>query len=217
MSSIEALRNKLKEAITQAINSSKKRKFKQSVELIVVFRDADVRAPEYRFRDAIYMPKGLGKPPKVCVVADGDMLIQARNAEADLVLSREDIQKMDRKTAKKIAQMCDWVLVRADLMSIAGRTLGPALGPRGKFPTPIPMNANIADLIKRYRNTTRFRNKEQPFVGGKIGTEDMSPDDLVENAIAALTHIENKIKKPLIHNARIYVKTTMGPPIEVLM
>jgi len=217
VSSVEALKDKLKEAIEQAIASSRKRKFKQSVELVVVFKDANPKAPEFKFRDAIYMPKGLGKPSKVCVVADGDMLINARKAGADLVLSKEDVQKMDRKSAKKIAQMCDWVLVRADLMPIAGRILGPALGPRGKAPTPIPMNANIEDLIKRYRNTTRFRNKEQPFVSGKIGSEDMSVDDLVENAIAALTHIENKIKRPLIYSSRIYIKTTMGPSIEVLL
>ena len=44
----------LAKAIEEAIKSSKKRRFKQSVELIVVLRDVDIRSPEGRIRAVSY-------------------------------------------------------------------------------------------------------------------------------------------------------------------
>ncbi len=217
MSTIEGLRDKLEKAIRYAILTKKPWKYKQSVELIVAFRGINVKGqPEFRFRDPVTLPKGLGKEVKVCVVADGTMASRALEAGAYKVIGRDELSKMDKKSAKKVAQECDWVLVRADLMGLAGRILGPALGPRGKAPIPVPPNADIATYIKQFKNTTRLFSRDQPFVACKIGTEDMDPKDLAENAITVLTHIENKIKRPLLQFSKIYVKTTSGPAIEVI-
>ena len=206
----------LVQRIAEAIKIGSGRGFKQSVELVVVFRGIDPKSPKARFRDAVYLPKGLGKSPYICVVADGDTIIRARNAGVDLVISREELQKLSKKQAKALASKCDWILVRTDLMGLVGRILGPALGPRGKAPTPLDMNADIASLTKYYRSVTRLRNKEQPFVSGVIGTEDMSPEDLADNALAALNFIENKLEQPLSTAAKkILIKTTMGVPVEV--
>jgi len=216
MSSLDVLREPLKRAIRYAIATKKPWKYVQSVELIVAFRGIDIkRSPEMRFRDAVKLPKGLGKEINVCVVADGPMAERAKEAGAYMVLSRDEVSRLDKKSAKKIAQQCDWVLIRADIMGIAGRILGPALGPRGKAPIPVPPNADIAALIKQYKETTRLYSRDQPFVACKIGSEKMSIDDLVENAMTVLHHIENKIKRPLLQFSRIYVKTTSSPAIEV--
>lgn len=206
----------LAERISEAIKLGKGRGFKQTVEIAVVFKGPDPRSQKLRFRDPVYLPKGSGKSPVVCVVADGDAAIKARSAGADVVVTREELQKLGKKQAKALASKCDWILVRTDLMGLAGRILGPALGPRGKAPTPLDVNADVASLIKYYRSVTRLRNKEQPFVSGAIGTEDMSPEDLAENAAAVLNFIENKIEQPLQASVRrIIVKTTMGIPVEV--
>jgi large subunit ribosomal protein L1 len=206
----------LAERISEAIKLGKGRRFKHSVELVVVFKGIDPKSPKARFRDPVYLPKGLGKSPYTCIVADGDTLIRARNAGVDLVLSREELQKLSKKQAKAIASKCDWILVRTDLMGLAGRILGPAIGPRGKAPLPLDPNADVNSLLKYYKSVTRLRNKEQPFVSGIIGTEDMSPEDLAENALAVLGFIEGKIEQPLSTAVKkIIVKTTMGVPVEV--
>lgn len=206
----------LVERISEAIKLGRERGFKQSVELVVVFKGLDPKSQKLRFRDPVYLPRGSGKSPVICVVAEGDTAIKARSSGADVVLTREELQKLGKKQAKALASKCDWVLARTDLMGLAGRILGPALGPRGKAPTPLDLNADVASLIKYYRSVTRLRNKEQPFVAGAIGTEDMSPEDLAENAIAVLNFIESKIEQPLQASARrIIVKTTMGIPVEV--
>ena len=206
----------IKRAIEEALRLSKKRRFKQSIELIVTFSDViNPKSPEAKFRDVVVLPKGIGKRKVVCLVADGDMLLKARNLDFDMIISKEDLSKISRKDAKKIASKCDWVLIKADLMPIAGRILGPALGPRGKIPIAISPTANLESILNTYRSATFLRNKEQAFVAGCIGTEDMNIDDLVENAITVLSFIEGKIKRPIETACRVYVKTTMGPPVEV--
>ncbi|MEM0043527.1 MAG: 50S ribosomal protein L1 [Sulfolobales archaeon] len=204
-------------SITEALQIGAGRKFKQGVDLQIIFRGLDPKSPEARFRDAVFLPKGLGKKPKICVVAEGDMALKAREI-ADMLFMREDLQNLDKKKTKKIASECDWILVRTDLMSLVGRILGPALGPRGKAPIPVPANADIASMINYYRSATRLRNKEQLFVSCRVGSEDMSPEDIAENIIAVLNYVENKIKQPLDQVVEyMVIKTTMGPPVRVSM
>jgi len=206
----------IEEAVKEALRLSKKRKFKQSVELIVTFSDViNPKSPEAKFRDTIILPKGLGKKRAICLVADGDMLLKAKELDFNIIISKDDLTKISRKDAKKIASKCDWVLVKADLMPLAGRILGPALGPRGKIPIAISPTADLNTVLKMYRTATFLRNKEQAFVSGIIGSEDMDIADLVENIVTVLSFIEGKIKRPIESVCKIYIKTTMGPPVEV--
>jgi large subunit ribosomal protein L1 len=209
-------KDSIKKAVLEAIKLGSGRRFKQSVELIVVFKGYDPKSPDIKFRDAVYLPKGLGKPPKVLVIADGELLTKARELGID-VLSREEVQKLSKRESKKIARKYDWFLVKSDLMTVVGKVLGPSLGPRGKFPIPIQPSANLDAIIKQYSMSTRLRNKEQPWVGCRVGTEDMDPDDITENIMTVLEFIESKIKKPIESVCRVYIKTTMGEPVEVVM
>lgn len=216
--SSQEFRSALRSAIQLAIETRRPWKFIQSVELIVTFRDVDVKKQqEFRFRDTLILPKGLDKESRICVVVDDASIQKAAEAGAYRAVGRSEVSKIDKKSARKIAQECDWVLVRADLMGQVGRVLGPALGPRGKSPIAVPVGADIASYIKQYRNAIRLYSKEQPWVGCRIGSEKMSVDTLVENAIAVLQYIEEKIKRPLLQISRIYVKTTSSPAVEVVV
>jgi large subunit ribosomal protein L1 len=204
----------LVESIRKALELGKRRRFKQSVDLIVVFRDFDTKGPEGRLREVVFLPRKPPKEARVCVVAEGDMALKAKEAGVP-VYTRADLQefRQDRKKAKKVAQQCDWVLVRVDLMGMAGASLGPVLGPRGKAPTPVPLNADIAQLIERYKSAVWVRVRGQPQVMCRVGTEDMRPEDIAENVKAVLSAIENRIGRQKI--AKVIVKKTMGIPVEV--
>ncbi len=209
-------KEQLVESVKKAIENSKKRGFKQSVELIVVLKDIDPRSPEGRIREIVFLPKGVNKDVKICVVADGETAVKAREAGAHKVITRSELQAIDRKTAKKIAQECDWVLVRTDLMAFAGRILGPALGPRGKIPVPVPPTADIVAVMNRYKRAVLIRTKDQPQIMCRIGTEDMDPEDIAENALSVISALESKVPSPAHNIAKIIIKTTMGPPVEVV-
>ncbi len=210
-------RENVEKAVREAIEGSPRRRFKQSVDLTVVLKDVDLKSPQGRIREIVFLPHPPRKHVKVCVVADGDMALKAKEV-ADRVLGREDLQAMmgNRKAAKKVAEFCDWVLVKTDLMPLAGRTLAPALGPRGKVPVPVPPNADIVAFVNRYRSAVMLRVKDQPQVMCRVGTEDMDVNEIVENIYKVLSTLENKLPNPRNNIARVIVKTTMGPPVEVL-
>jgi large subunit ribosomal protein L1 len=131
------------------------------------------------------------------------------------VITKEELQQMDKKAAKKVAQQCDWVLVKVDLMGLAGKILGPALGPRGKAPVPLPPNAPLEAFVKKYSKSVNLRIRKQPQVMCRIGTEDMDVKQLAENANAVISALERKLPNPQNQIAKIIVKTTMGPPVLV--
>ncbi|MCC6025006.1 MAG: 50S ribosomal protein L1 [Desulfurococcaceae archaeon] len=209
-------REALLAAIKKALESSDKRNFKQSVELIIALKDIDVKSQAAKIREVVFLPKGRGKDLKICVVGDGDFLEAAKEGGAYLTISSTDLKNIDKKQAKKVASTCDWILVRSDLMGVVGRALGPFLGPRGKVPVPVPPGSNVKALISRYKNAVLIRLKDQPQIMTAIGTEDLRPEDLVENALAVLNLVESKLPAGSANIKQIYVKTTMGIPIEVL-
>ncbi|MEM0066275.1 MAG: 50S ribosomal protein L1 [Sulfolobales archaeon] len=208
-------RELLSDTISKAISLGSGRNFKQSVELLFTFSGFDKKSPEIRFRDAVLLPKGLGRSVKILVVADGGMRLNAQKLGVD-TLGTDQLKNLSKRDVKKIARKYDWFLVATEAMSLAGRILGPALGPRGKAPIPVPPQANLELLLRQYSSSTWLRNREQNWVGCRIGTEDMSADDLAENAMSVIEFVKNKIKRPLEGSVRIYVKTTMGPAVEVL-
>ena len=211
-------RDAVEKAVREAIEASPQRNFKQSVDLIVVMRDVDLKSPQGRIREVVFLPYPPNKKVNICVAADGDMAVKAREV-AERVLTKEELQGLvgNRKAAKKIAEFCDWVLVRTDLMPLVGRTLAPALGPRGKIPIPVPPNANIVDFVKRYRAAVMLRMKDQPQVMCRVGTEDMKVEEIVENIYKVLNTLEGKLPNARNNIARVIVKTTMGPPVEVML
>ncbi|MDQ1280951.1 MAG: large subunit ribosomal protein [Thermoproteota archaeon] len=210
-----------KKAITKAIEEtkkdSKKRKFKQSIDLVLNLMDLDMKKPESRINELVELPNPPKKDVKVIVFASGDLALRARNAGADGVLGKEDLDRLvnDKKAAKKLAKETDFFISEAALMPLVGRVLGPALGPRGKMPTPTPPTTVIGDVIARHRKITRVRVRDQLNSQCSVGTEDMSGDLIAENVQTVISRLENKLPKGLKNIKRAYIKTTMGPLIKI--
>lgn len=210
--------DKLKEGISQALSeqNNPKRNFKQSVELIVTFKEVDMKKGELKLREIVALPKTPSKSKNVVVVPSFEQTESAKKAEPNVLLAKEDLQKLlgQKRAIKKLAINNDWFLIAQDSMALAGRILGPALGPRGKFPTPLPTSSEITEYILRFKRSTLVKTKDQPQTQTFIGSEDQKPEDLAENASAVLSAIENKIKGPSVIKA-IYIKTDMGKPVEI--
>ncbi len=134
----------LAKAVAEVKAKAEKRKFSQSIELAVKLREVDLKKPESRINENLELPTPADKTAKVAVIAGGDLATRAKAAGADLVIGREDLDKMGRekKQARKIAQTYDFFIAEAPLMPQVGKTLGQMLGPRGKMPTPVPPTAS---------------------------------------------------------------------------
>ncbi len=204
----------LVDAVKRALEVSRRTKFDQSVELIVALKDFDPKSSEGRFRETVFLPHKPPKEPTICVVAAGDLLLEAKKLGVN-VISREDLQALrgDKKKVKSLGSQCDWVLVSPDLMGQVGSVLGPALGPRGKVPVAIPPRGNLSEIVENYKRATWVRVRGQPQIMARVGTASMNVNDIAENAAAVLNVIESKLGSDKINT--VYVKTTMGVPVRV--
>jgi len=205
----------LVEVIKQAKESDKTRKFQQSIELILVFKDIDVKKG-FAISEIIQLPKKT-KPASVCIMASGDMGIKAKNAKADMVMDENELTKLsaDKKKAKKLINDYDFFLADTKLMPTVGKKLGQLLGPRGKMPTPVPFNAPIESFLERFRSSVKIKAKGSLSMSCKIGEENMDDTDLAANANAVATTIEKILPNGSKNVRKIMFKTTMGKAIRV--
>ncbi len=205
----------LAKMIAEAKSTDKERKFKQSVELYIILKDIDVKKG-FALNDTIQLPKKLSSPTTVCVMAGGDMGLKAKSANADRVLSGDEISNIaaNKRQARKFINNYDFFLADTQLMTTVGKVLGQLLGPRGKMPVPVPFNAPIDAILDRFRSSIRVKVKNSLSISCKIGNESMSDEDLAANAHAILAAMEKKLPSGDRNIRRVIIKTSMGKPIK---
>ena len=204
----------LAEMVKKAKTATKSRKFKQSLELIINFKDIDVKKG-FALNEVVQIPK-TSSPATVCVMATGDMGQKAKQANADAVVGTEELDKFatNKRESRKFINKYDFFLADTQVMPIVGKTLGQLLGPRGKMPTPVPFNAPIESFLQRFRSSIKVRTRASLSVSCKIGDESMEDADLAINAHAILSAVEKKLPNGERNMKRVMIKTTMGKPIK---
>ena len=206
----------LVEVIKQAKESDKTRKFQQSIEMILVFKDIDVKKG-FAINETIQLPKKMSKSASVCIIAAGDLGIKAKNAKADRVMNEAELVKLgkNKRESRKVINKYDFFLADTKLMPTVGKVLGQLLGPRGKMPTPIPFNAPVEALLERFRTSVGVKVKGSLSLSCKIGEESMEDADLAANASAVAATIEKKLPNGDKNIRKIMIKTTMGKAIRL--
>jgi large subunit ribosomal protein L1 len=203
-------------ALEQA-RQGEKRKFTQSFDLSITFKGLDLKKAESRINEEVMLPHGIGRTQKVVFFAGGELARKARDAGADLVLDREDIEALqkDRKRAKEVSDSYDSFVSQSDFMPLIGKALGPILSPRGKMPRPVPQTVDPKPIIERYKKTVRARMRDQPVIHVMIGVESMKNEQLADNIQAVLDALEHKFEAIFRQIASIQVKVTMGKPSKI--
>jgi len=196
--------------IKEAKAADKERKFKQSIELIMVFKDIDVKKG-FSINETIQLPK-TNSPAAICVMASGDMGLKAKNAKADRVIDSDELTRLaaNKRESRKLINSFDFFLADTKLMPVVGKVLGQLLGPRGKMPTPVPFNAPIDSFLERFRSSVRVRVKNSLSMACKIGDESMEDSELASNAYAVLSGVEKKLPNGDKNIRKVLIKTTMG-------
>ena len=204
----------LAEVVTKAKEETKKTKFKQSVELIINFKDIDVKKG-FAINEVVQLPK-TNSPATVCVIATGDMSQKAKAANADSVIGNEELEKFEanKRESRKFINKYDFLLEDTKIMPTVGKSLGQLLGPRGKMPTPVPFNAPIDAFLARFRTSIKVRTRASLSISCKIGDETMEDADLAVNAYTVLSAIEKKLPNGEKNIKKVMIKTTMGKPVK---
>ncbi len=206
------------EAIKQAKAKSGEKKFNQTIDLILDIVEIDMKAPEGKIQEIVELPHITSKPNKICVVASsGDFVMKAKGSQADKVIERADLDALNgkKKELRKLASDYDVFICEVPLMPLVGRILGPVLGPRGKMPIPVPVNADLAALITKHRKTVIVRMRAQPIIQVSVGDEKMKDEELVDNTMMVLRMLDGKLKRGLKNVKYAFIKTSMGEPVKI--
>lgn len=201
-------------------DSNKQRKFKQSVELAINFKGLDFKKAENRIDVAVSLPYSTGKSTsKICVFARDKNFLSMIKGKVAKVITEEEIARLDKKEASRLAEEFDGFLAEGPVMLAVGKYLGQVLAPKGKMPKPIqPDVSALESALKSLKSGVKVTNKKgrfMPVVQVLIGKEDSKDEELAENALTVYQAVVAKLPESEANVKSVFVKTTMGPAIKV--
>jgi len=204
------------EAVEKALSEREERNFTESVDLAINLRDLDLSQPDNRVDVELVLPAGTGQDTKVVVIADGETAVRAEDV-ADRVIRPDELEDLadDEDAAKDLADEMSFFIAETDYMQDIGRYLGTILGPRGKMPSPIEPDDDVVEEVQRLKGTVALRSGDRRTFHTTVGTEEMSPEELVDNIQAVMRRLTADLDKGELNLDSVYVKTTMGPAMEV--
>jgi large subunit ribosomal protein L1 len=208
--------DKIIEAVTEAKAKAKKRKFEESIEVIVNLKGIDLKRGKQINIDTP-LPHAIEGSTRVCVIASGTLAYNARQAGAYKVLEEQDVERLggEKDEAKALAEEVAFFIAQTDLMPLVGRILGPILGPRGKMPRPVPPGTDIGALLSEFSSSVKLRMRKNLVIQAKVGKQSMEPKLVAENIQAVILALERNLEKGMDNIRNVLVKTTMGPAIEI--
>ena len=206
----------IEQAVTRALEEAPPREFRETVDLAINLRDLDLNDPSNRVDESVVLPAGTGQDTTIVVFAEGETAVRAREV-ADQVLDSDDLEELgdDDDAAKDLADDTDFFVAEANLMQDIGRYLGTVLGPRGKMPTPLQPDDDVVETVNRMMNTVQLRSRDRRTFHTRVGAADMSAEEIAENIDVIVRRLEADLEKGPLNIDSIYVKTTMGPSVEV--
>jgi large subunit ribosomal protein L1 len=207
----------IEEAVSRALDESPPRNFRETVDIAVNLRDLDLNDPSNRVDESVVLPEGTGQETSIVVFAEGETAVRAEEA-ADEVLDADTLSDLgdDDGEAKDLADDTDFFLAEENLMQDIGRYLGTVLGPRGKMPDPVAPDDDVVEMIERLKNSVQLRSGDRRTFHTRVGAEDMSAEEIADNIDVIIRRLEADLEKGPLNIGDIYVKTTMGPAVEVV-
>ena len=206
------------EALKKAKDSSKKRKFTQSIDLIINLKGVDVKKADQQINLFTPLHYSKGKETKVCALVGPELLSQAKEI-CDFAVSADDLSKYTiKKDIKKLADSYDFFIAQATIMPKIATAFGKVFGPRGKMPNPkagcvVPPKFNLKPLYEKLQNTIRIYAKEKPLIQLPIGEESMNDDlfavlekEILNKIIEAINQKEELDKYIIIGRERSEIK-----------
>ena len=204
----------IKTAVARALEESPDRNFTETVDLAINLRDLDLNEPSNRVDESIVLPSGTGQETIIVVIAEGETAVRAEEA-ADDVLSVDDVADLDDDEAKDMADETDFFIAEEAMMQDIARHLGTILGPRGKMPDPLSPDDDVVETVNRLKNTVQLRSGDRRTFHTLVGAEDMDAEDISDNIDVILRRLHADLEKGPQNIDAVYVKTTMGPSVEV--
>ncbi len=193
------------------LRKEEKRKFNQSVDLIVNLQDFDIK------KNSVNLFVSL--PNKVKQVRVGAFLEKKSNLVG--TITKPEFEKYkDKKEIKKLLRDYDFFVANARLMQDVATNFGRVLGPAGKMPSPQlgiitdESEQSIKNVLSKLEGVVRVKSKE-PSIKLTIGKESMKDEEIEANIRAVLSPIINALPKKKENIRNIMLKFTMSKPLKI--
>jgi len=95
------------------------------------------------------------------------------------------------------------------------RLLGPGLTKAGKFPTLLASGDDMQEKIDEVKSTIKFQMKKVMCLNVAVGNVTMENKAIIVNTQLAANFLSSLLKKQWQNIGQIYIKSTMGPSIQI--
>lgn len=193
------------------LRKEKKRKFIQTVDLIVNLQKFDIK------KNNVNVVATLPHKIKDKKIAG---FLEVKNSNVDTITPDQFKNYKDKNKIKNLIKKYDFFIAQASLMPKVASSFGRALGPAGKMPSPqlgIITNADdkiINELKTRINNSIKIKVKEASIKIG-VGKENMKDEDIIENINSIYNTIVKNMPRDKENIKNIEVKFTMTKPEKI--
>lgn len=192
------------------LRKEKKRKFVQTVDLVMSLKNFDVR------KEALNTFVDIPHPAEKKLAA----FLTKKSKLIDTITEPDFVKYKDAKDIKKLAKKYDAFIAVAPMMAKVATKFGRVFGPMNRMPSPqagiIPQENDemISMMINRMNKAVRVKNKEMA-IKIPVGKENMSDKDLEENIIAAVDGLKKKLPRGNDNVKDVLIKFTMTKPVKI--
>jgi len=193
----------------------KKRKFVESVELQITLKNYDPQRDK-RFSGTFRLPVIPKANSLVCVLGNAKHCEKADQIGVDK-MTVDDLKKFNKnkKLIKKFAKKYDNFLASGSLIKQIPRILGPGLTKAGKFPTLLEENENLQEKVDTVKATIKFQMKKVMCMSLAVANVTMTPAEIMLNVQLAVNFLVSLLKKNWQNIKVLYIKSTMGPAMQI--
>ena len=203
------------EAILAHRGTGKKRKFQETIDLQIALKNYDPQRDK-RFSGTFKLPQVPRPNMKLCVIGNAVHCEEAERIGVEK-MSVDDLKKFNKnkKIIKKFAKKFDGFLASDTLIKQIPRLLGPGLTKAGKFPTLIEGGSDLTEKMEGVKATIKFQMKKVMCLSVAVGNTGMEKQEIIVNVQLAANFLASLLKKQWQNIGQIYVKSTMGPAMQI--
>jgi large subunit ribosomal protein L10Ae len=193
----------------------KKRNFVETIELQVTLKNYDAQRDK-RFSGTFRLPVVPKTRYEVCVLGNAKHCEKAEQIGVDK-MTVEDLKKFNKnkKLIKKFAKKYDSFLASGSLIKQIPRILGPGLTKANKFPALLEENENVQEKIDSVKATIKFQMKKVLCMALAVANVEMSKEETLLNVQLSVNFLVSLLKKQWQNLGKLYLKSTMGPAIQI--
>jgi len=204
------IEEELKKALNE-LRKEKKRKFNQTIDLIVNLQKFDIKK---NFINAVINIPYKIKDKKIAA------FLEVKNDKVDTITPEQFKKYSNKKYLKTIVKQYDFFISQDTLMPKVATTFGRVLGPAGKMPSPQigiltnPDNKNIEELKNKINSSIRIKTKETS-IKIPVGKENMKNEEIIENIMTIYNSLLKLLPKNKENIKNIEIKLTMSKPQKI--